>query len=347
MNLRKAVVVAIACCLVAGTCAAPRRGTLAQQAPEKNEAYSRPPAQNDGGSAPSRTDERYRIGPGDVLDVRVFNRPQLSRDAVRVDGRGTIRMPLIDEDIPAACRTESELAQDIATRYLKYQRHPHVDVFVKEFNSQPVAVIGAVNQPGRFQLQRRVRLLELMAFAGGPSERAGGRIQIVRTSGVATCESSLEAHPAADGESQGGGLIALDMNATLRGDEGSNPYMMPGDVVSVPEAEQAFVVGNVLRPSAVSLKEPVTVSRAIAMAGGVMPDSKLDKVRIVRQEPRGGSKSEFFVDIKAIDKWQAEDVRLQPGDIVEVQASGGRRFLRTLLSAIAPAAANAPVRVIQ
>ena len=347
MRLREGMIVGAACCLLVSTCAGMRRGTVAQQAPEKKVTDSRPAARADGEPEPTRPDERYRIGPGDVLDVRVFNRPQLSRDAVRVDGGGTIRMPLIDEDIPAACRTEGELAQDIAARYLKYQRHPHVDVFVKEFNSQPVAVIGAVNQPGRFLLQRRVRLLELMAFAGGPSERAGGRIQIVRTPGVATCESSPFARPAADGEPQGGGLIALNLDETLRGDEGSNPYMMPGDVVSVPEAEQAFVVGNVLRPSAVSLKEPVTVSRALAMAGGVMPDSKLDKVRIVRQEPRGGGKSEFFVDIKAINKRQAEDVRLQSGDIVEVQASGGKRFLRTLLSAIAPAAANAPVRVIQ
>src|SRR5262245_43115338 len=64
--------------------------------------------------------DRYRIGPGDVLDIRVFNRPQLSRDAVRVEGNGMIRMPLIEGEIQAACKTEGELAQDIRTGYLKF-----------------------------------------------------------------------------------------------------------------------------------------------------------------------------------------------------------------------------------
>src|SRR6185295_3222545 len=91
-------------------------------------------------------DDRYRIGPGDVLDIRVFNRPQLSREA-RVDSNGMIQMPLIEGDIRAACRTESELAKDIATLYLKYQRNPFVNVFVKDYSSTPVAVIGAVEKP--------------------------------------------------------------------------------------------------------------------------------------------------------------------------------------------------------
>ena len=118
----------------------------AQQVTEKKETTpSVAPARE-----PTREDERYRIGPGDLLDVRIFNRPQLSRDAVRVDAKGVIRMPLIEEDIQAACLTESELAKEVAQRYRKYQRNPQVDVFVKEYNSQPVAVIGAVDKPGRF-----------------------------------------------------------------------------------------------------------------------------------------------------------------------------------------------------
>jgi polysaccharide export outer membrane protein len=138
-------------------------------------------------------DDRYRIGPGDVLDIRVFNRPTLSREAVRVDGRGQIRMPLIEEEIVAACRTEGELAREIAARYLKYQRNPNIDVFVKEYNSQPVAVIGAVNQPGRFQLQKRMRLLDLISYAGGPNDRAGGRINIVRTIATLSCDTPTSA----------------------------------------------------------------------------------------------------------------------------------------------------------
>src|SRR5215472_3487357 len=91
---------------------------------------------------------RYRIGPGDVLEIRVMNRPNLSREAVRVEGNGTIRMPLIEDDIPAACASEGELAKEITKRYLKFYRNPQVDVFVKEYHSQQVAVVGEVNDPG-------------------------------------------------------------------------------------------------------------------------------------------------------------------------------------------------------
>ena len=77
-------------------------------------------------------DDRYRIGPGDVLDIRIYNRPQLSRDAVRVEGNGMIRMPLIDTEIKAACLTEGELAKEISTRHARYYKNLQVDVFIKE-----------------------------------------------------------------------------------------------------------------------------------------------------------------------------------------------------------------------
>src|SRR6266513_4560033 len=91
-------------------------------------------------------DDRYRICAGDVLDIRIYNRPQLSREAVRVEGSGMIRMPLIESEIQAACRTEGELARDITTKYTKFYRNPQVDVFIKEYHSKQVAIIGAVNE---------------------------------------------------------------------------------------------------------------------------------------------------------------------------------------------------------
>src|SRR6185295_14490520 len=131
--------------------------------------------------AAAATDTRYRIGPGDVLDVRVARAPELSREAVRVEQSRNIRMPMLDTDIPAACQTEGELAQNIATLYRKYKNEPHVDVFVKEFQSQPVAVIGAVHNAAQFKLQRQVRLLELLSLVGGPTDVAGQTIQVVHT----------------------------------------------------------------------------------------------------------------------------------------------------------------------
>ena len=289
-------------------------------------------------------DAQYRIGAGDILEVHVFNRPQLSRDAVRVDGRGLIEMPLLDEGIGAACKTESELAHEIENRYLRYQRNPHVSVFVKEFNSQPVAVIGAVVQPGRFNLQRRVRLLELLTFAGGPKETAGERVNLVRAPET-TCPATTVAPNR--GNSTRSDLISFRLSDILKGDNAANPYVEPGDIISLPEAEQAFVVGNVFKPTTINLKEPVTVMRAIAMAGGVMPDTKLDRVRIIRQPRPGSAETEIFVDLSAVKNHESENIVLQSGDIVDVATSGGKRFFRNLFSAFAPALANAPVYVVR
>src|SRR5262249_23061556 len=130
-------------------------------------------------SVQAQQDDRYRIGPGDVLDIRIYNRPQLSREAVRVEGSGMFRMPLIETEIQASCLTEGELAKEIATRYAKYYRNLQVDVFIKEYHSRQVAIIGAVNDQSRFELQRRVRLLELLTYAKGPSARAGQTVNIV------------------------------------------------------------------------------------------------------------------------------------------------------------------------
>jgi len=302
---------------------------------------STPSKQEVGGSPGQQAQSRYVIGVGDVLDLRVFGRPQLTRDAVRVDGRGKIRMPLLEGEIQASCRTEADLAADIAARYLKYVRRPQVDVFIREYNSQPAAVVGAVRQPGRFQLQRPVRLLELLTFAGGPTERAGRSIQIVHADTSPICEGA--GLTTVEG---GAGITAYGLTDVLAGREQANPYARPGDVISVLEAEQVFVVGNVMRPSSIPLKEPLTVSRAIAMSGGVLAYSKSDRVRIIRQSPGSTTKTEMFVDLKAIEKRHAGDIALQANDIVDVPVSGGKRLLGSLVGSVVPAVTQMPVRVI-
>jgi len=283
---------------------------------------------------------RYVIGVGDVLDIRVFGKPQLTRDAVRVDGRGKIRMPLLEDEIQASCRTEEDLATEITSRYLKYVRRPQVDVFVREYNSQPVAVVGAVKLPGRFLLQRPVRLLELMTLAGGPNERAGRTVQVAHADTLPVCKN---------GELTALGdfavLAAYVLTDVLAGLEKANPYVQPGDVISILEAEQVFVVGNVIRPSSIPLKEPITVSKAIAMSGGVLPYTKSDRVRIIRQSP-DITKREIFVDLKAIEKERAMDITLQANDIVDVPVSGGRKLLGSLVGSVGPAVMQMPVRVI-
>lgn len=294
--------------------------------------------------SPMWANEHYRLGPGDVLEIRLYKQPELSREALRVEENGTIRMPLINEEIQAVCRTESELAKDIATHYLKFMRNPQVDVFIKEYHSRPVAVIGAVNAPGRFQLQRRIRLLDLLSYAGGPAERAGGNIQVVHSTAPLMCEAT------AAGSFRDSNALEIDvyrLNDTLRGETRSNPYVRAGDVITLLESEQIYVVGNVVRPSSMVLKERITISQAIAMAGGTLPDTRTDRVRIVRQNQRSNARQEIVVDLKAIARRQAEDIVLQANDIVEVPTASGKRFLRTLLGSIVPSAARLPVQVIR
>jgi polysaccharide biosynthesis/export protein len=149
-------------------------------------------------------------------------------------------------------------------------------------------------------------------------------------------------------EASGPSFLTFKLEDTLKADERANPFLQPGDVITLPEAKEAYVVGNVLRPGPIVLKdEHLTVSRAIAMVGGFMPDSKKEKVRIVRQEAGGASSREFFVDMKAINEHKAEDVALLPNDIVEVQVAGGKRMLRSLVGTIVPTIGQLPVQVIR
>jgi len=134
----------------------------------------------------SPSDSQYLIGVGDVLDIRIYNRPLLSRDSVRVDGKNMIRLPLVGE-VKAGCMTESSLAEAITHHYLEYLKNPNVEVFIKDYQSKPVMVIGAVKEPGQFQMRRQVRLLELVSLAGGLTETADGRMQVKHSLDVPTC----------------------------------------------------------------------------------------------------------------------------------------------------------------
>ncbi|HKY45654.1 MAG TPA: polysaccharide biosynthesis/export family protein [Pyrinomonadaceae bacterium] len=284
-------------------------------------------------------DDRYRIGPGDVLDIRIYNRPQLSRDGVRVEGNGMVRMPLIEGDIKAACLTEGELAKEISIRYARFYKNLQVDVFIKEYQSQQVAVIGAVNDQSRFKLQRRVRLLELLTYAKGPSKNAGQTINIVHSSTSSPCKETDESDSASV-------FTSYKLSDVLQGDPKSNPYLEAGDIVTVPEADQIYVVGNVISPVTIPLREPITLTRAIAMAGGLKQDTRKDKIRVLRQEPGTTVRKELTVDLYAIEKKRSEDLALLPNDIIDVPTSAGKSFLRGLFQGFVPSVGQLPVRVV-
>jgi polysaccharide biosynthesis/export protein len=294
-------------------------------------------------TAVSSEDTRYRIGPGDVLSILVRKAPELS-GAVRVDQRGMIRIPMIDEAVRASCKTESELAIDIARLYLEYKNNPSVDVFVSDFQSRPVAVIGAVTAPGQFRLQRRVRLLELLSFAGGYSPRAGRVINIIHAGGPNMCETNPSDDSSVVAYQE---LSVYKLYDTLKGKEGSNPFVQPGDIVSLLEADQVFVIGHVNSPQAIFLRDqPITILRAIAIAGGPARDAGTSRVRIIRQVNGGEGKQEILVDLKAIQKQRASDILLLPDDIVEVGGSTTKTMLQVLTGVVPAVVSQGVVRAI-
>jgi polysaccharide export outer membrane protein len=124
----------------------------------------------------------YLLGPGDSVDVRVFGQPDLNA-VVEVDSDGNISsLPFLESPIPAKCRTDKEVQKDITKAYAKYLKNPQISVKVAERKSrQPATVFGAVRQPTRVVMNRKVRLNELMVVSGGFTERASGTIQIFHT----------------------------------------------------------------------------------------------------------------------------------------------------------------------
>ena len=292
------------------------------------------------------SEERYRIGPGDVLDIRILNKPQFNREGVRVNPRGTIRMPLLKEEVRAACRTEEELETLITELLKEFVLDPQVTVQIRDYLSEPVAVLGAVRVPSRFQLQRRVRLLELLTYANGPTDNAGLTVQVVHTESAAVCGAPVTDEQAESTESLANQIEYFKLADTLRNDDKANPYVRPGDVISIAPADQAYVIGNVIRPTTIALTEPITVSRAIAIAGGTAPDTKKNEIHIIRQMPGTADKKDILVDLEAINRQKAPDVLLLANDIVEVPVSGGKRLMRSLLGSVVPNLGTLPVRVI-
>lgn len=293
------------------------------------------------------SDNSYRIGVGDLLDVRVLNHPEMSRKS-RVEGTGIIRMPYVGE-VSATCLTESQLSQLITEKYRKYIRDPNVDIFIEEYNSQLVAVIGAVDKPGRFQLQRRVRLIELLINAGGPKLGvAGPTLHLIRSTEKDLCSTDTSATVSSEQETATPQLLSFKIKDLLSGSSEANLYVQPGDILSVPEADQVFVTGYIMRPGPLSLSANLTLTQAIGMAGGYSPEASKKKVRLIRQAPNSNARIEQIFNMEDIEKRKMDDIVLQANDLIEVPNSAGKVILRGLLNAGPTGMMNAlPTRIIR
>ena len=279
----------------------------------------------------------YLLGPGDVVDVRVFGQPELSSSA-QVDGDGNLSsLPFLETPIRAKCRTDKEVQKDITLAYAKFINNPQVSVRISERNSrQPATVFGAVRQATRVEMKRKVRLNELMAVSGGFTERAAGTIQILHTEPLMCPEPGEEA----EAKPLDGTKIPLQVVriSDLRaGKADANPVIRPGDYVLVTEAEPVYITGAVMSPGGLYLRDQLMLSRALAMVGGVKKEAKLNDVKIYRSIPGSANQEIIHIDVAAIRKNEKPDFLLQPYDIIEVGESGmfsSSRIAQTMLGAL-------------
>ncbi len=278
------------------------------------------------------------IGSGDLLHIDVFDVPELSRE-VRVSETDDISYPLIPGKIHVGGLTpfqlEAKLEQLLVENGLV--SHPHVSVFVKEENSQPITIEGAVGHPMIYQAIGPTTLLEVLTAAGGIATDAGSSIIVSRP----VHGDSAQMEPASDKNDppQDHQLITIPLQDLL---ESGNPvFNIPlygGDVVSVPRAGIVYVMGpGVAQPGEYVLQgwgEQVTVLKAVALAHGLTAFAKADSAVIMRTNPATGKKDEIPVHIHKIEKRKIDDVPLLSNDILYIPDSAGKKTLAKGASAI-------------
>ena len=249
----------------------------------------------------------YRLGPEDVLDVRVFELDQLNR-TVRVSGDGTMDLPLIGS-IPVRGLTPEEVAFEVAQRLRnRFVQDPQVSIFIKEFHSQKVSLLGAVSAPATYPLVGRRNLLQILADAGGLSANAGNVLFVFRRSD--------------DGRSA---RLSVPLSELLiQGNPRWNIWLRPGDIVSVPPeaAVSVSVLGAVSSPGVYKLPvgDGASVLNAVARAGGLNDRASQSGIQIKRRDASGDEKV-LKVDLGDILSGKESDVVLQEGDVIVVKES--------------------------
>ena len=275
-------------------------------------------------------EQRYLLGPGDVVEIRVFAQHDLDTTA-RVDSDGNLSsLPFLDP-ISAKCRTERAVQKDIAAAYTRLIKDPQVSVRVVEQNSRPPAsVSGAIRQAGKVTMDRRMRLNELIAASGGFTDKAAGTIQILHTQAL-LCPSPGEQAEALPIAGTAVPLQVLKISDLAKGSV--NPVIRPGDLVLVTEAEPVYITGSVISPGGIMMRDQLTLSRALGMVGGPRKEANQSEIKIYRQKPGSAEQEIIKVDFEAVKKNQKPDVFLQPYDVIEVSDSGlwgGRGWLEIL-----------------
>jgi polysaccharide export outer membrane protein len=213
--------------------------------------------------------KEYVVGEGDTLLISVFGNPDLTTTA-RVAREGTIQFPLIGST-PAAGMTAAEIEAAIsATLADGYIIDPQVSVSVQEYRTKSSSILGKVNRPGQYDFRGRLTLLELLSRAGGLAPDAGNQAVIKRKADSAVIKA--------------GDLVVDLKELLLEGNIFRDVEIMDEDTVTVPEAGQVFLVGEVRRPGTYRFDEGMTLLRAVTLAGGFTERANTAAIKVIRSE---------------------------------------------------------------
>ena len=246
----------------------------------------------------------YRVGPGDVLDVIVFEEEDLTR-LVTVQHGGEISFPLIGE-IPVAGLTLKEVRVQITELLGKdYLIDPQLTVKVKEYLSQWVTVVGEVGRPGKYYLTGPKTLLDLLTEAGGFTSKASGELIVTRLNGIFDDGTSLQRvwlsrEMPTDAQQK---ALALNLSS--------------GDLITVAGQVSIYINGEVNKPGSYALTVGLTVLQAISQAGGLSKFGSKGKVEILRNQT-SGEPERIKVNLGDIEKGKKADIPLAPGDVIRV-----------------------------
>jgi polysaccharide export outer membrane protein len=271
-------------------------------------------------AAASDNPSLLRLGPGDLLEVGVYNVPELTTK-VRVGNSGDVYLPLIDY-VHVGDLTVEE-AQSLIEKRLEdggFVRSAHVTIFLDESASQGVTILGEVAKPGIYPAIGDRRLYDLISAAGGFTPSAGRKVSIIR--------QRNQAEP-----------ITVNLPRNLADDLQDNVLILPGDTITVPRAPIIYVVGDVGHPAGLLVDNgSLTVLQALALAGGTNRTAKMGGVRIIRKGPSG--MTETRVPLKKMLEAKAPDITLQADDILFVPLSGARVAAGTGFNAAVAAASG-------
>jgi polysaccharide export outer membrane protein len=275
----------------------------------------------------------YVLGPEDQIIIRAFQAEEISDKPFEIGGDGYINVPMVGRIRAAGLRIdqlESELTAQLGT----YIQHPQVTVLVSDYHSQPISVVGAVNNPGVIQLKGRKTLVEVIALAGGLHPDAGNTATITR-------ELSDGRTPLPHAEIDPGGKISITrvnlrkvMDAQAPED---NVVIETNDVVTIPRALMVYVVGEVQKPGGFVLNERDTVSvlQALSLAGGLTANAAPKKAKILRGEIGKSTRIEVASDLHNMLGGKAPDIPLHADDILfvpnSVSKSAGRNALQAVM----------------